>query len=98
MSISFPTQGCYVVYMCPDIIFQILLLCSRPMTSHHVTCHVTVVSHAFFIVQKKNKKKLLVSKMSHNIEVYGKIVGLGESNIMFRMNSNVWMISLISKE
>jgi len=27
------------------------------MTSHHVTCHVTSLSHAFFIVLKKNKKK-----------------------------------------
>ena len=25
-------------------------------------------------------------------------MGLGESNIMFRVNSDVWMISLISKE
>jgi len=57
MSISFPTQDHHVVYMCPDIIFQILLLCSRPMTSHHVTCHVTVVSHIFFIAQKKKKRK-----------------------------------------
>ena len=57
MSVLFLTQGHHVVYMCPDVIFQILLLHSRPMTSHHVTCHVTVVSHAFFIVQKKNKRK-----------------------------------------
>ena len=57
MSTSFLTQGHYVVYICPDIIFQILLLCSRPMTSHHMTCHVTVVSCAFFIVQKKKKRK-----------------------------------------
>jgi len=28
------------------------------MTSHHVTCHVTSLSHAFFIVlQKKIKEK-----------------------------------------
>jgi len=27
------------------------------MTSHHVTCHVTSLSHAFFIILKKNKKK-----------------------------------------
>jgi len=27
------------------------------MTSHHVTCHVTFLSRAFFIVLKKNKKK-----------------------------------------
>ena len=46
MSASFPTQGYHVVYMCPDIIFQIFPLCSRLMTSHHVTCHVTVMSCA----------------------------------------------------
>ena len=46
MSASFLTQGYHVIYMCPDVIFQILLLCSRPMTSHHVTCHVTAMSHA----------------------------------------------------
>ena len=39
MSISFPTQGHYVVYICPDVIFQILPPCSRPMTSHHMTSH-----------------------------------------------------------
>ena len=27
------------------------------MTSHHVTCHVTVVSHVFFIIQNKKKKR-----------------------------------------
>ena len=32
--------------ICPDVIFQILLLCSRPM-----------MSHTFFIVQKKRKEK-----------------------------------------
>ena len=40
------TQGHHVYTMCPDIIFQILLPCSRSMTSHHVTCHVTAMSHA----------------------------------------------------
>ena len=44
MSASFPTQGHHVVYIYPDIIFQILTLCSRPMTSYHVTCHVIAVS------------------------------------------------------
>ena len=57
MSASFLTQDHYVVYICPNIIFQILLLCSRPMMLHHVTCHVSAVSHAFFIVQKKKKRK-----------------------------------------
>ena len=64
MSASFLTQGYYVVYMCPDIIFQILVPCSRPMTSHHVTCHVTVVSCAFFIIQKKNKIKEKKNKIN----------------------------------
>ena len=62
MSASFLTQGHHVVYMCPDVIFQILLLHSRPMTSHHVTCHVTAMSCAFFIVQKKKKIKIKENK------------------------------------
>ena len=57
MSVSFPTQGYHVVYMCPDIIFQILLPCSRSMTLHHVTCHVTVVSHASSSSKRKIKEK-----------------------------------------
>ena len=63
--------------MCPDVIFQILLLCSRPMTLHHVTCHVTVMSHASSSSLKrkikiksrkidKRKRKILVSKVFHN--------------------------------
>ena len=32
------------------------------------------------------------------IKIYGKVVGSRGSNIMFRVNSNVWMISLISEE
>ena len=40
------TQGHHVYTIYPDIIFQILLSCSRPMTSHHVTCHVTAISRA----------------------------------------------------
>ena len=48
MSTSFPTQGYHIVYMCPNVIFQILPLCSRPMMSYHVTCHVTLQSHASF--------------------------------------------------
>jgi len=27
------------------------------MMSHHVTCHVTSLSHAFFIILKEKKKK-----------------------------------------
>ena len=57
MSISFPTQDYHVVYMCPDIIFQIFLLCSRPMTSHHVTCHVTTVSLASLLSKRRKKEK-----------------------------------------
>ena len=57
MFASFPTQGHHVVYICPDIIFQILPPCSRPMTSHHVTCHVTAVSHASLLSKRKEKEK-----------------------------------------
>jgi len=32
------------------------------------------------------------------IEIYSEVVGLGGSNIMFGVNINVWMISLISEE
>ena len=38
------------------LLFQPLLPKSRPMTSHHVTCHVTTVM-CLFIVQKKKKSK-----------------------------------------
>ena len=57
MSASFLTQGHHVVYMCPDVIFQILPSCSRPMTSHHVICHVTAVSHASSLSKRKTKTK-----------------------------------------
>ena len=57
MSASFLTQGHHVVYMCPDVIFQILPPCSRPMTSHHVTCHVTAVSHTSSSSKRKIKEK-----------------------------------------
>ena len=50
MSASLFTQGHHVYSICPDIIFQTILPCSRPVTSHHVTCHVTSLSCAFFIV------------------------------------------------
>ena len=36
---------------------QSTLVCSRPMTSHHVICHVTTVT-CLFIVNKKKKKKI----------------------------------------
>ena len=56
MSILYFTQDHYVVYMCPDVIFQILLLCSRPMMSHHVTCHVTTMSCASSLLIKRKIK------------------------------------------
>jgi len=37
--------------------FEILLPCSRPMTSHHVTCHVTAVSCASLLSKIKIKEK-----------------------------------------
>ena len=58
MSTSFPTQGHHVVYMCPDVIFQILLLHSRPMMPHHVTCHVTVMSCASSLSLKEKEKEI----------------------------------------
>ena len=58
MSTLFPTQGHHVVYMCPDVIFQILLLCSRPMTSHHVICHVTAMSCASSSSLKEKEKEI----------------------------------------
>jgi len=64
MSVSFPTQGHYVVYIYSDIIFQIFPPCSKPMTSYHVTCHVTAVSCASLLFKRKEKEKekLLVFK------------------------------------
>ena len=53
MFASFPTQDHHIVYMCPDIIFQILPSCSRPMMSHHVT----VASHASSLSKRKRKRK-----------------------------------------
>jgi len=71
-----------MLYTCADIIFQILLPYSRPMTSHYVTCHVTTVSHAsssskritetrkenqYKIRKIKEKKNKIVSvQASHN--------------------------------
>ena len=79
MSASFLTQDHHVIYMYPDVIFQILLLRSRPMTVHYVTCHVTAMSCASSSSLKikikikiksrkidKRKRKMLVSKVFHN--------------------------------
>ena len=54
MSTSFPTQGYHVIFMYPDIIFQILLLYSRLMMTHHVTA----VSHASSLSKRKVKVKV----------------------------------------
>ena len=43
--------------MCPNVIFQILLPCSRPMMSHDVTCQCDCNVMCLFIIQKKIKKK-----------------------------------------
>jgi len=43
--------------MCSVFIFQILLLCSMPMTSHHVTCHVTAMSCASSLLIKRKRKR-----------------------------------------
>ena len=64
MSTLFPTQGHHVVYMCPDVIFQILPPYSRSMMSHHVTCHVTIVSHAS--LPSKRKIKIVSVQASYN--------------------------------
>ena len=73
MSASFLTQGHYVVYIYPDVIFQILLLHSRPMMLHHVICHVTAISLKIKIKIKiksrkidKRKRKMFMSKAFHN--------------------------------
>ena len=56
MSASHLTQGYHMYTMCSDIIFQILLPCSRPMTSHHVTCHVTAMEHVSSLSKEKEKE------------------------------------------
>ena len=52
--------------MCPDVIFQILLLGSRPMASHYVNCYVTAVSYASSSSKRKEKEK--ENKISIKIE------------------------------
>ena len=66
-SVSHLPQGQHAIYICSDIIFQIFLPPSRLMTSHHVICHVTAMSHAsssFKINQKEkqNKKQYKIQK------------------------------------
>ena len=48
-----------------DIIY---LVCSRPMPSHHVTCHVTTVTCLFIINKKKNKIKKKKNIKSRKID------------------------------
>ena len=43
-SSSYLLQGYHVIYIYPDVIFQVLPPCFGPMMSHHVTCHVTSLS------------------------------------------------------
>jgi len=62
---SCPPQGHHVVYMCPDIIFQILLSHSRPMILHHVTYHVTAVSHA----SPSSKRKIKETKKENQYKI-----------------------------
>ena len=54
--------------ICSDIIFQILLSCFRSMMSHHVTCHVTAMSHASSLSIKKKKKKEKEIQKKRNIK------------------------------
>ena len=72
MSASFPTQGHHIVYMCPDVIFQILLLPSRPyeVTSCDTSCDCDVT--CLFIVQKKRKEKKNKNKIPIKSENKGK--------------------------
>ena len=68
MSVSFPTQGYYVYFMCPDIIFPIFLPPSRPMISHHVISHVTSMSRTSLLskINKKNQYKIRKIKEKKN--------------------------------
>ena len=76
MSASFSTQGYHIVYICLDVIFQIFPPCSRPMTSHHVTCHVTAVSHASLLSKIKVKEKENQYKIRKIKEKKNKIVSV----------------------
>ena len=55
--------------MCPDVIFQILLPCSRPMMSHDVTCHVTTMSRASSLSKEKRNSKEKKYKIKKNVSV-----------------------------
>ena len=47
---------CLKTTICPDIIFQILLHCSRPMMLYYVINHVTSMSHASSSFKIKQKE------------------------------------------
>ena len=66
MFASFLTQGYYMYIICPDVIFQTLLLCSKLMTSHNVTCHVTSISCASPLSERKRKGKENLYKIRKN--------------------------------
>ena len=94
MSTLFPTQGHHVVYMCPDVIFQILLLCSRPMTSHHVICHVTAMSCASSSSLKEKEKEI---QKKRNIK--SRKIDKGKRKILVsrvRILINSWLIYLVN--
>ena len=60
MSTSLLTQGHHVYSICPNVIFQTILPCSRLVTSHHVTCHMP--SSSSFQGNKIKKKKSKIRK------------------------------------
>ena len=68
--------------MCPDVIFQIFLPCSRPMTSHHVTCHVTAMSCASLLSKRKVKEKENQYKIRKIEKIKIKIVSVQVSHNM----------------
>ena len=77
----------YHVYtICPDIIFQILLLCSRPMTSHHVTCHVTAMSCASLSskIKSKREKKAKLNKRKEKLSIFKEFQNIWDSILRHR--------------
>ena len=65
-STSHLTQGHHVYTIYPDVIFQILLPYSRPMTSYHVTCHVTSISCVSSSSKEKRNSKEKKYKIKKN--------------------------------